>query len=971
MDTGDIIHGFLLKDKRYIKEEGSAVHIFEHEKSGARLIYMENDEENKVFCISFATLPPDSTGVAHIIEHSVLCGSEKYPLKDPFVKLMNSSLNTFLNAMTFMDKTMYPVASMNEKDFANLCSVYSDAVFAPLITKDDTAFLQEGWHYETDGESLSINGIVYNEMKGVYSDPEEVLSETVGASLFPDTGYAFDSGGDPREIPSLSYEKYLEFYNSCYSPSNSYIFIYGNTDIDERLRELDGNYLSKRERTPLPERKYIQQSFSSPGFTEREYTVQSPEDEEDGCYFARAYAFSCDDIKTLSALNVLVKILFDTDSSPLKKALTDTGIASETVYDMTGCVPQPYFTIAAKNASREDLDIFGDTIDACLKDLAENGISGDMILASLNNFEFDLRESDSGSYPRGLVCAIRIMDSWLYGKDPFEQLEYEPTLRWLRENSSSGFYQELIKKYLLENPHSATVVLSPRCGLSEERERQLEEELQEKFASMSDAQKAAVAGDQQRLRRRQDEPDTPQTVSSIPVLSVSEIDPLPRRYTASVKEVGSSRLFTSVDRCSGIVYADFGFDIRDLTADEISMTDLITESLGVYPTLDHSEEELANLTGIYLGDINVAVSLTQDITDPSSYGARLVFSAKALSENSSRLFDICREILTRTVYSDPDRLLRTVTEEISKFTYNTLSNAESMAAVRIASAFTPRGYFKELEKGQAYLRKLTSIRARLESGDTSPLDEMNSLLGKIVNSAGLDVLVICDEADAPAMEAGAQGLIAELPAKEHSPIFSALRSPAKAEGIVIPSDVCYTGLGANVASLGMKVPPALAFVRKYLRTSYLWDAIRVRGGAYGAILSTDRGGDIVLMSYRDPAVKATYRVYEEIPRILRESDLTQKEINDLTVGTISDIDMPLPVYARGRRVLTELYTKNSWEKQCEVRGALLSVKPSDVKEAAEVFSAVIEKGLRVSMGSRAKIEEASGYFDDIYTIREK
>ena len=971
MLTGEIIHGFLLKEKRYVKEEESTVHVFEHEKSGARLIYMENDEENKVFCISFATLPSDSTGVAHIIEHSVLCGSEKYPLKDPFVKLMNSSLNTFLNAMTFMDKTMYPVASMNEKDFSNLCSVYSDAVFSPLIRKDDTAFLQEGWHYETDGESLKINGIVYNEMKGVYSDPEEVLSETVGASLFPDTGYAFDSGGDPRVIPSLSYEKYLEFYNSCYSPSNSYIFIYGNTDIDRRLRELDENYLSKCPRTAVPKKNYIQKPFEAPGFVEREYTVQSPEDEEDGCYFARAYAFSCDDVRTVSALNVLVKILFDTDSSPLKKALTDTGIASETVYDMTTCVPQPYFTIAAKNACREDLEVFGATVDRCLGDLAENGIPEDMILASLNNFEFDLRESDSGSYPRGLVCAIRIMDSWLYGKDPFEQLEYEPTLKWLRENSSSAFYQGLIRKHMLDNPHSSTVVLSPRSGLSEERERQLDEELRDAFASMTEDEKAAVRGGQERLRKRQNEPDSAEVIASIPVLSLSEIDPLPRRYEASLRQIGESRLFTHTDRCSGIVYADMGFDIRDLTEDEISMIDLITESLGVYDTLDHTEEELANLTGIYLGDINVAVSLTQDITDPFSYGARLVFSAKALSENAPRLFDICREILTRTVYNDPARLLRTVTEEISKFTYNMLSNAESMAAVRIASAFTPRGYFKELEKGQAYYRKLCEVRSALERGDTSPLDELNSLLGKIVTSSGLDVLVICDEADAPAMETGAEELIRSLPASGHGGVFGLLRAPARSEGIVIPSDVCYTGIGANVASLGMKVPLELAFVRKYLRTSYLWDSIRVKGGAYGAILSTDRGGDVILMSYRDPAVAPTYRVYEEIPKVLRESRLSEKDINDLTIGTISDIDMPLPVYSRGRRVLTELYTKNSWEKQCEVRSALLSVKPSDIAECADVFDAVLEKGLRVSMGSRARIGEASAYFDDIYSIREK
>lgn len=970
MEINETIHGFRLTDKKYVKEADSTVHMFEHAKTGARLLYMENDDDNKVFSVSFKTNPHDSTGVAHIIEHSVLCGSGKYPLKDPFVKLMNSSLNTFLNAMTFMDKTMYPVASLNEKDFANLVDVYCDAVFNPLIKKDDTAFLQEGWHYELKDGKLTVNGIVYNEMKGVYSDPEEVLSETVGAALFPDTIYAYDSGGDPDVIPSLTYEDYLRFYSDHYNPSNSYIFIYGNTDIDARLRDLDERYLSKYERTPLPEAPMMQEPFENEVFVERTYNTDGSETREESCYFAKAWAFSdAPDIKTVCALNVLVKILFDTDSSPLKKALTDTGIADEIVYDFATGTAQPYFTVAAKNADIADLDVFTSETRSVLERLASGDISDELILASLNNYEFDLREADHGSYPKGLVDCIRIMESWLYGKSPLDQLEYEDTLSYLRQHADREFFGSLIRKYFLENTHSATVVLAPEEGLSKKKAADLEMRLNEKYSSLTEDEKASIISDTERLRIKQSTPDSAEALSTIPVLDASEIDRLPKNYVLTEEKVSDSRIFTYTDVCSGIAYTDFCFDITDLTEDEISMLDLVTETLGVYGTLDHPEEKLANLIGIYLGDADASASLIQNITSPDKYAARFVLSVKALSSNMEKMFDLAGEILTRTVYNDPARLLQTVNEEISKFTYNLVSGAESIAAIRIASAFTPRGYFKELEKGQTWYRRLLKIRDELSSEPAKVLGEMNSLLGKIINANGLDVLITCDGQDEEAMRRNALRVIGMLPSHDRGPAFLNVRSDAVHEGIITPSDVCYAGLGANIKSLGMEVPSTIAFTRKLLRTGYLWDRIRVKGGAYGAILSTDRGGDIVLMSYRDPNVASTYKVYEGIADELRGMKLTAKEINDLTIGTMSDVDMPVIVYNRGRRALNSLYSDNSWEAQCAVREKLLSVKPSDVTDAAEVFSFLCEKGMRVSMAPEAKINEADGYFIKKYSIK--
>ncbi len=971
MQTGKIYYGFKLTQQKYVPEADGEVFIFEHEKTKAKVLYTKNNDDNKVFCISFATQPCDSCGTAHIIEHSVLCGSERYPLKDPFVRLLNSSMNTFLNAMTFMDKTMYPVASRNETDFENLIDVYCDAVFNPLMKKDEFSFLQEGWHYEINDGELSFNGIVYNEMKGVYSDPEEYLSESIGKSLFPDTIYAYDSGGDPDCIPDLTYEKYKEFYDIHYHPTNSFIYFYGDTDIMKHLKNLDERFLSKYSEISLKEANLFQKPFTEGVFVQKEYSVDEGEDVDNSYYFSRNYAFTTDDIRKICALNVLVKILFDTDSSLLKKALTDCGIAQETVCDYTTCVRQPYFCVVAKNANKDALEIFNKTIDETFSKIISNGIDQDTITACVNNFEFDLRESDSGNYPKGIVQIIHIMESWLYGKDPFEQIEYEWIVSYLKENATSEFYVNLIKEFIVNNAHNSTVVLSPKVSLNEQKEQALKQKLACLKDSLSAEELTNIENQTKMLKERQNAPDSKEALECIPVLPVSAIDKLPQRYPIENIKFENSNIYTYTDNCSGITYVDFYFDLSALNPDEIPYLDLLCEILGIYATKNYSEYDLSNLTGIYLGDIAVSVNTHQNVKDVAKYEKRFMFSVKALSSNIEKIFEISREILFNTLFNNEKRLYQSITEEISKFEYNLVASAETFASLQMGASFTDRLLFRCEEKGFSYYKKLLEIKRKLENNDNSPLDDIKSLLGKIINAYNADILITCDEEYTEKCVSYAKDFIKACSAQKPNSTLKLILPEKVNEGIIIASNVCYTGVGGNIRAMGENMPEVISVCRKYLRTNYLWENIRVKGGAYGAILSCDRGGDMFFVSYRDPNVENTYKIYDGVSDCIANLTMDSKAINDVIIGTISDLDMPLQVYARGRRTLYNKYCDYSYEDSCEIREKILNVTQKDINDCAEAFDTLIKNGAKCAMAPKSKLEEAKDRFDRVYYAKQE
>ena len=589
----------------------------------------------------------------------------------------------------------------------------------------------------------------------------------------------------------------------------------------------------------------------------------------------------------------------------------------------------------------------------------------------MNNFEFDLREADSGNYPKGVVGIIHIMESWLYGKDPFGQLEYENTLKYLRENETSEFYTGLIEKYMLCNSHSCTVVLEPQIGLSEEKNSALKAKLQQYKSSLSERELDQIRKQTAQLKERQNTPDSAESIAKIPVLPISEISPLPEKIELTCEQVRESRIFVHEDNCSGIVYADFGFDLSGIKAEDLCALELLTETVGIYSTEKYSEYELANEIGIYLGDTDINVNLHQNVKHLEKFEKRFVYFAKALSLNMEKLFDITKEVLLNTKFDNIKRLLSTVNEEISKLEYELVSGAEQYAALRMGSMLSPRGAYKNKVKGIDYYNFLLKTKAELESGNGSVLSLLKKLLAEIVNSNGLDILITCDKEVSEKTRSKAQDFIKSLPRncelKKNTKIEI---NPLHHEGIVIPSNVCYTSAGINLKNVGLEVPLGFSLCKKYLKTNYLWENIRVRGGAYGAIMSADRGGDVMLISYRDPNVEQTYEVYDNIANELRSLTLSEKEIHDVIIGTAGELDVPLQPYSKGRKALYNIYFENSFEDECKVRDSILSAAPCKLNDCAYVFEALKEKGVRVTLASKNKLDEAASRFDRIYSIKQ-
>jgi Zn-dependent M16 (insulinase) family peptidase len=741
LKTSEIYHGFQVQDQWEITEIESTAYLLEHLQSGARLLYLKNDDDNKVFSVTFRTPPVDSCGTPHIMEHSVLCGSQKYPLKEPFVELVKSSMNTFLNAITFPDKTMYPVASKNHADFLNLVDVYCDAVFNPLVRENIYTFYQEGWHYhlEQPEDPIAINGVVYNEMKGAFSDPEEILMRYVQASLYPDTPYAFESGGDPDVIPTLTYEKFVDYYNLFYHPSNAYFYFYGDMDLSVYLKKLDEEYLSQYEKITVDSLPAAQQPFQQPTEHQLMYSI-GEEDQQDGrCYFAANFKIGAADDTLLSyAFNVLSNILFDSDASPLKKALIDAEIADEITYDYTTAVREPYFSVIAKNAKKEKYQTFLDVIETTLQEIIDTGIDAAIIKSALNSYEFDLREADSGNYPKGLIYNLDVMESWLYDAKPGIHLQYEPCLHYLREHETSEYYCGLIKRYFIDNPHRSTIRLIPQKNLERDKTRALSQKLQEYKESLSEEGIASLVKITNELIRRQSDTDSEEAKSTIPVIALDEVDrnlPAPD-FAAQAHQ--TSTLYVHTDKTRGIVYTDINFPMNGLSVEDLPACGLLTNLLGVYATERYTELELANQIGTYLGDIDVMINTHQNVTDPQKFEARFVFFAKALNDYVPKLFELSEEILLHTKIDNLQRVYKTVCEEISKFKNKLIGAAHQFVSNRLHAMLLPRGAYNEACTGITYYRYLLRVKKEIETQNDTVLNDLNRICSVLVNSYRTD-----------------------------------------------------------------------------------------------------------------------------------------------------------------------------------------------------------------------------------------
>ena len=965
-------YGFKLVDTWTITEADSTAFLFEHLKSKARLLYLQNTDDNKVFCISFRTPPNNDTGTPHILEHSVLCGSDKYPLKEPFVELVKSTLNTFLNAMTYPDKTMYPVASKNEADLKNLIDVYCDAVFNPNIKKDKSIFLQEGWHHhlESKDDEIYVNGVVYNEMKGVFSDPEEVISRNIQMSLYKDTPYAKESGGDPDSIPELTYEEFINFYNTYYHPSNSYIYIYGDMQIDKYLIDLDEKYLSNYDAKIVNSLPALQAPFSEPVNLEFTYPVEADFENNSKDYFAANFKIGEASETALSyKFNVLTKALFDSDASILKKALIDAHIADEIDYYYTTAVREPYFSIIAKNAEHNKYQLFIDTITNTLKDIVANGIDEEIIISSLNNYEFELKEADSGSHPKGLIFGIEIMESWLYDAKPGIHLEYTKHLEELRNNVTSKYYTDMICTYLLDNNHKSYIRLSPEIG-GTERHADNETKLMANLkSSLSEAEIDALVNQTQDLLLKQHSQDTQEAKDTISVLPLSEIKQTPDRCEYDLIDIDDKKIISYTDNCRDIVYTDIHFDFTPSSTEEISLLSLLASVLGVYKTEKYSELDLLNVLSMYLGNLNTNIQSYQNYSDLDSYEKKFILSAKALSQNTDKIFELAKEILLNTIIDDPQRLYKTIREELSKFDSKLLNSAHTLMIARINTQTTQRGQFSDYSSGIEYYKFLKNTKIEIENNNHIILSKLNDIYKKIINCYKCNILVTTDKENKKLAISRATEFLKDMPSTmiEYNKFLFNMNTPQN-EGIIIPSKVSYVAMGYNYKILGYEFNSALALIKKHLSTNFLWDKIRIVGGAYGAMVALDSYGTLSFVSYRDPNVKSTIETYKQIPNEIANLQLNDKDIQKLIIGAISDIDTPLPVYTKGRVCFNEIYKNVTYAEKCKNRADLLSLDINKLKDTANLFENFINNSIICAASSKNKLDENMEYFNEIYSI---
>ena len=965
-----------LKTYDLIKEEElkgiqSKGYLMRHKKSGARVLLIENDDENKVFSIGFRTPPSDSTGVPHIMEHSVLCGSKNFPAKDPFVELVKGSLNTFLNAMTYPDKTVYPVASCNDKDFQNLMHVYMDAVLYPNIYEHEETFRQEGWSYKLDSadDKLSYNGVVYNEMKGAFSSPEGVLDRVVLNTLFPDTSYANESGGDPEVIPELTYEQFLDFHRTYYHPSNSYIYLYGDMDMEEKLCWLDREYLCHYEKKVVDSEIHLQEAFLEMKELEMPYSIASDESEDENTYLSYNKVIGTSlDRELYLAFEILDYALLSAPGAPLKTALTDAGIGQDIMGSYDNGIYQPIFSVIAKNADADQKDKFIEVIENVLTDIVKNGMDQKALEAGINYHEFRYREADFGNYPKGLMYGLQIMDSWLYDDDkPFIHIEALDTFAFLKKQVGTRYYEDLIQKYLLDNTHGAIVIVKPEKGRTARMDAELDAKLQEYKASLGDEEIREMVSRTKKLEEYQSEPESEEALERIPVLNREdisrEIDPI---FNEEMNLAGVPVVFHEIET-NGIGYVDVMFDLSGVSAEELPYVGILQSVLGIIDTENYGYGELFNEINMHTGGIGTSLELYNDVTNirEKVFKATFEIKGRALYPKLEKTFEMMGEILTASKLNDTKRIKEILAMTKSRLSMKFQSSGHTTAALRALSYASPSAKFKDMTNGIDFYQKIVDLSEHFEEEKESITATLINLTKKLFRP---DNMMISYTASKEGMD-GLEKMIANLSERlykevpEETPCI--IHCEKKNEGFKTASKVQYVARTGNFIDNGAAYTGALQILKVILSYDYLWQNIRVKGGAYGCMSNFNRIGEGYFVSYRDPNLKRTIEVYEGIVDYLKNFTVSERDMTKYIIGTISNIDQPMTPATKGERSMNLYMNKVSADMIREERSQILDATQDDIRALYRVVEAVLKADQLCVVGSEDKIEENKELFKTV------
>lgn len=954
------------EDLKGIKAKG---YLLRHRKSGARVVYIENDDNNKVFSIGFRTPPSDSTGVPHIMEHSVLCGSRNFPAKDPFVELVKGSLNTFLNAMTYPDKTVYPVASCNDQDFQNLMHVYMDAVFYPNIYEHEEIFRQEGWSYQLDSaeDKLKYNGVVYNEMKGAFSSPEGVLDRVILNTLFPDTSYANESGGDPEVIPELTYEQFLDFHRKYYHPSNSYIYLYGDMDIEEKLHWLDQEYLGKYDREPVDSRIRFQEPFAEMQEKVIPYSIASEESEEDNTYLSYNKVVGTSlDKELYLAFQILDYALLSAPGAPLKKALTDAGIGKDIMGSYDNGIYQPIFSVIAKNANEEQKEEFIQVIEDVLRASVKNGIDTKAIEAGINYYEFRYREADFGNYPKGLMYGLQMMDSWLYDEEkPFIHIEALDTFEFLKKQIGTGYYEELIQKYLLDNPHGAIVIVTPEKGRTARMEAELEEKLQKYKESLTAEEVEAFVQKTQALEAYQSEPESEENLENIPVLKREDIS---REIEPIINEemtlAGVPVIFHEIET-NGIGYVDVLFDMSLVEEQDLPYVGILQSVLGIIDTKRYDYGTLFNEINVNTGGISTSLELYNDVTNirEKAFKATFEIKGKALYGKLPVAFDMMREILMESKLNDGKRIREILAMLKSRLLMKFQSSGHVTAVLRAQSYASPAAKLKDMTNGIAFYETVSYIEEHFEEEKEKLSEKLIDLSKKLFCG---DNMMLSYTAAREGLE-GLEEMVEKLKNSLHTRTAEedkrcVIHCEKKNEGFKTASKVQYVAKAGNFIDLGVAYTGALQILKVIMSYDYLWQNIRVKGGAYGCMSNFNRIGEGYFVSYRDPNLKRTLDVYDGVVDYLKNFTVSERDMTKYIIGTMSGIDQPMTPASKGERSMNLYMNKVSAEMIREERNQILDAEQDDIRALYKVAEAVLQADQMCVIGGEDKIEEEKELF---------
>lgn len=956
-------------ERRNIDDLNSEGIVLKHKKTGARIALLSNDDDNKVFYIGFRTPPANSTGVAHIVEHTVLCGSKEFPVKDPFIELAKGSLNTFLNAMTFPDKTVYPVASCNDKDFQNLMHVYLDAVFYPNIHNEKKIFQQEGWHYELESadDELTINGVVYSEMKGAFSSPDDVLEREIMNSLFPDTAYGVESGGDPDVIPELSYEEFIAFHKSFYHPSNSYIYLYGDMDMAEKLQFIDEKYLSKFDELKIDSEIKKQSSFDEVKDIQIEYPISEAESEEENAYLSyNTIVGDSLDKELYVAFQILDYAVSSAPGAPLKTALIDKGIGKDVYSVYENGIYQPYFSVIAKNTDADRKEEFVDTIESVLKDLIAKGLDKKSLAAAIQYFEFKYREADFGSYPKGLMYGLQVFDSWLYDDTKaFWHIEANETFAALKQKIDTGYFEGLLEKYIINNTHKSIVTAVPVKGLGDRKEESLAKKLAEYKSSLTSEEIDTIIRETKELEAYQETPDSKEALQTIPLLTREdmrkEIVPLSNKK----EDIDGTPFIKHDIFTNGIGYVRLVFSADNISTDMLAYSGILKNVLGYMDTGKHTYGDLFNEIHLNTGGISSGFVLYDDVKEDGKYRVVFEVKTKVLYENMQKGFDLLEEILLNTDITDEKRLYEIIAESKSRMQSQLMTSSHSVAAMRAAGYFNESAALTDIMGGIPFYRLLEKIEKNFEDEKDKVIGTLQLMMKQLFRPE--NVLLgytspLDEEAGIRECFTAFKKKLYTEPVQKYERVVPVVK---RNEGFQTSAQVQYVCRAGDFARNGLSYTGSLKVLRVIMGYDYLWNNVRVKGGAYGCMSAFRRNGSSYFVSYRDPNLGKTVETYEKVVEYLENFDADEREMTQFIIGTLSGEDTPLTPSAKGKRSFAAYMSNIDEVLLQKERDELLGTTKEDIRGLSEYMRTFLEQDCICVIGNTNAIENEKQLFNHV------